>query len=177
MSAPLPLPELEFIPYLDENGQLPEFLQGKVGAYGIFDRTQTLQLVGFSRDIALSLRQHLVRQPQRCYWVKVQIVDRPSRTALETIRDHWIAENGETPPGNGTEQGAWNEPIEVRSAMTPEEQQRYASAMDEASQSKVLKTVARRVEAALLAELASRGARLDIRFNPKLKESGLLDLK
>jgi hypothetical protein len=49
--------------------------------------------------------------------------------------------------------------------------------LDELELSKLLKNVARRVEAEILAELESRGVRSEIRFNPKLKESGLLDLK
>jgi hypothetical protein len=37
--------------------------------------------------------------------------------------------------------------------------------------------VARRVEAEILVMLESRGIKTEIRFNPKLKEQGLLDLK
>jgi len=45
------LANLEYIPYIDENGQLPEYLQGKIGVYAIFDQQQTLQFVGYSRDV------------------------------------------------------------------------------------------------------------------------------
>lgn len=61
--------------------------------------------------------------------------------------------------------------------MTPEEQSNYANALDELTQMKLLKNVARRVEAEILAVLEQRGLRMQIRFNPKLKETGLLDLK
>jgi hypothetical protein len=44
-------------------------------------------------------------------------------------------------------------------------------------QSKILKNAARRVESQILSELESRGVQMQIRFNPKLKEKGLLDLK
>ncbi|MGB3757948.1 MAG: GIY-YIG nuclease family protein, partial [Rivularia sp. (in: cyanobacteria)] len=71
------LTSLEFIPYIDENGQLPEQFQGKIGVYAIFDRDKNLQFVGYSRDVFLSLRQHLVRQPEFCYWVKVETIERP----------------------------------------------------------------------------------------------------
>src|SRR4028118_480348 len=90
------LASLEYIPYLDNGGQLPETLQGKVGVYAIFDSEKVLQFVGYSRDVYLSLKQHFVRQPQNCYWLKVQTIDRPSRTILENIRESWIAENGST---------------------------------------------------------------------------------
>lgn len=171
------LSSLEFIPYLDDRGQLPEQLQGKVGVYAIFDQAQTLHYIGYSRDVYSSLRQHLVRQPQSCYWLKVQTIDRPSRTLLEEIRDAWIAENGTVPLGNGPDEAKWSQPIDVKTALTPEEQDQYATAIDEFSQAKVLKQAARRVEATVLEVLKSRGVQTEIRFNPKLKEEGLLDLK
>lgn len=73
------LASLEYIPFIDTKGQLPEQFQSRVGVYAIFDREQKLQYVGYSRDVDLSLKQHLVRQPQKCYWLKVQTTDRPSR--------------------------------------------------------------------------------------------------
>ena len=169
---------LEFIPYIDETGQLPAQLQGKVGAYAICDRNQVLQFIGYSRDVYLSLKQHLVRQPQLCYWVKVQTIDRPNRTILENIQTAWIAENGTTPSGNSTDEAKWTQSINVKPLMTPEEQANYAQAAgEELAQSKILKNVARRVEAEIIAQLKARGVQTEIRFNPKLKESGLLDLK
>ncbi|HEY9845870.1 MAG TPA: GIY-YIG nuclease family protein [Candidatus Caenarcaniphilales bacterium] len=173
-----PLASLEPIPYLDAEGHLPTQLEGKIGVYAIFDQAQTLQLISYSRDIYLSLKQHLVRQPQRCYWVKVQTINRPSRTALENIQTAWLAEHSLTPPGNGPDQAKWNQPIDVKAVMTPEEQAHYADPeIDEQSQRKVLKNAARRVEAAILAELKARQVQEDLRFNPKLKDVGLLDLK
>jgi hypothetical protein len=171
------LRHLEFLPYLGDRGQLPEQFQGKVGVYAIFDQDQALQYIGYSRDISLSLKQHFVRRPYQCYWLKVQTIDRPNRTILEEIRTTWIAENGSVPPGNVTAESQWNQPIDTKTQMTAEEQERYATAIDELTQMKVLKQTARRVEAAILTELKSRGLQEDIRFNPKLKESGLLDLK
>lgn len=170
------LASLEYIPYLDETGNLPEYLPGKIGVYAIFDREKVLQFVGYSRDIYLSLKQHLVRQPQSCYWFKVQTIDRPSRTILENTQNAWIEENGAVPLGNAADQAKWNQPIDAKSAITDEEQASF-SRLDELDQTKLLKKVARRVEETILAELKSRGVQMEIRFNPKLKESGLLDLK
>ncbi|MGL4620405.1 MAG: GIY-YIG nuclease family protein, partial [Chroococcidiopsis sp.] len=45
------------------------------------------------------------------------------------------------------------------------------------AQIKILKTAARRVEAEILSQLQTRGLQMQLRFNPKLKEQGLLDLK
>jgi hypothetical protein len=170
------LNDLDYIPYLDDTGNLPEKLHGKIGIYAIFDQNKTLQLVNYSRDIYLSLKQHLVRQPNSCYWLKVETIDRPNRTQLETIRDTWIEENGGKPPGNGADEAVWNHPIDAKVAMTDEEKVSYEKS-DELMQIKLLKQVARRVEAQILEELKSRGVQTEIRFNPKLKENGLLDLK
>jgi hypothetical protein len=169
------LASIEYIPYLDANGQLTDQFQG-IGVYAIFDREKVLQFVGYSRDVEFSLKQHLVRQPQKCYWLKVQTIDRPSRTILESIRDAWIAENGSIPAGNESDEATWTQPIDAKVAMTADEQSSYKSS-DELTQSKLLKTVARRVESQILAQLESRGVQMQIRFNPKLKEKGLLDLK
>lgn len=172
------LQSLSYISYIDENGQLPEDLQGKIGVYAIFNQEQSLQFVGYSRDVYLSLRQHLVRQPQQCYWVKLHTIDRPSRTILENIEQAWIAENASLPVGNGEQKAIWTQPIDVKTIMTPEEQVNYHNpANDEITQMKILKNIARRVEAEILASLELRGLKTQIRFNPKLKETGLLDVK
>jgi len=170
------LTDLDYITYLDENGNLPENLHGKIGIYAIFDQNKTLQLVNYSRDIYLSLKQHLVRQLKFCHWLKIQTIDKPNRTQLETIRDAWIAENGTIPVGNGAEEAVWHHPIDAKLVMTQEEKITYEKS-DELMQTKLLKQVARRVESQILEDLKARGVQTEIRFNPKLKEEGLLDLK
>ncbi|AFY79972.1 GIY-YIG nuclease family protein [Oscillatoria acuminata] len=172
-----PLSTLEFLPYLDDQGNCNSDFTGKVGVYAIFDGEKTLQYIGYSRDIVLSLKQHLMRKPNSCYWIKAQTIERPSRTILEEIRAAWIAENGQTPLGNGPDEGQWTQAIDVKPLMTDEEREKYEKSIDEFTQMKLLKQVSRRVEADLLAVLESRGLKEAIRFNPKLKESGLLDLK
>jgi len=172
------LASLEFFPYIDSEGKLPDFVQGKIGVCAIFDSEKVLQFVGYSRDIYLSLKQYLVRQHQNCYWLKVQIIDRPNRTILENIRESWIAENGSQPGGNGADAAKWNDPIDTKTVMTVEEIANYERiVIDEIAKDKLLKNVARRVENEILSELKARGVTEEIRFNPKLKTSGLLDLK
>lgn len=175
MDAPA-LTDMQFLPFLDNEGQISDQFAGKVGVYAIFDADQTLQYIGYSRDITLSLKQHLVRQPQKCYWLKVQTIDRPSRTILDGIRDAWIAETGAPPPGNSRDEPLWNQPIDAKARMTEAEQVAYTAA-DDAGRLKLLKQVARRVEADVLAALSDRGVLMPIRFDPKLKEEGLLGLK
>lgn len=172
-----PLAQLDFIPYLTEAGEiLTEPFEGKVGIYAIFDEAKILQYIGFSRNVYLSLKQHLTRRPMQCYWVKLQTVDRPNRTALAEMQADWIAENGSTPAGNGDDAAGWGQAIDAKAQITPEEQAAY-DAEDEAGQIKALKNVARRVEAEVKAVLEERGVTMKLRFDPKLKEQGLLTLK
>ena len=172
------LTSLEFIPYIDENGNLPEQYQGKIGVYAIFDLQKNLQFVGYSRDVFLSLRQHLVRQPESCYWIKVETIERPSRKILEEIEQAWIAENASLPLGNGENKDKWVSPIDAKALITAEEQANYDNPIhDEMAKIKIIKNVARRVEADILKQLEARGLQMQLRFNPKLKEEGLLDLK
>ncbi|MBE9047079.1 GIY-YIG nuclease family protein [Pleurocapsales cyanobacterium LEGE 10410] len=172
----IPLDSLEYLAYIDKDGSINEDMQGKIGVYSIFDRDRQMQYVGYSRDVYLSLKQHLIRQPQHCYWIKVQTIARPSRKVLEEIASAWIAENGTIPVGNNLAKSAWTEPIDANPAMTEEEKAQYQQS-EESKQIKIRKKVARRVEAEILKQLGDRGVRMDIRFNPKLKEKGLLDLK
>ncbi|WRH66392.1 MAG: GIY-YIG nuclease family protein [Planktothrix sp. GU0601_MAG3] len=179
MTTPTEIPSLnslDYISYLDENGKIPESLQGEIGVYAIFNQEKNLKYVGYSRNIYFSLKQHFIRQNQDCYWLKLQTIERPSRTILEEIQKAWIDENGSIPLGNGEDKSLWNDPIQVRPFMTPEEQDQYQKT-DDIGKEKLLKQAARRVEEQILSELKARGLQEEIRFNPKLKTSGLLDLK
>jgi hypothetical protein len=170
------LDNLEFINYLDEKGEIPEVYQGKIGVYAIFNQDKILQMVGYSRDIYLSLKQHLVRQPLECYWFKIEMIERPSRTILDNIKQKWIEENGSIPIGNSSQEDLWNKAIDVKPFMTQEEKETYQKE-EEIAQIKLLKKVARRIETEVMNNLEERGIKMEIRFNPKLKEQGLLDLK
>jgi hypothetical protein len=170
------LSSLEYLPYLNQDGCIDEDVQGKIGVYSIFDENKQMQYVGYSRDVYLSLKQHLIRQPESCHWIKVQTITRPSRKILDEIASAWIEENGKTPIGNDAQNSLWTEPIDANPAMTEEEKAQYQQS-EELKQTKIRKKVARRVEAQILERLGDRGVKMDIRFNPKLKEKGLLDLK
>jgi hypothetical protein len=170
--------ELSGLPYIDAEGQLPSQFEGKIGVYAIYDADKVLAYIGYSRDVSLSLKQHIVRQPQQCFWVKVTTVERPNRTLLETIKAAWIEENGAVPIGNGEAATLWEQPIDVKSQMLPEESVQYADPqLDDLQHQRILKQAGRRIEQTILDLLAERGLREALRFNPKLKDSGLLDLK
>jgi hypothetical protein len=170
------LSNLAFSPYISDTGELPLELQNQIGVYAIFDRQKVLQFVGYSRDIYLSLKQHLVRRPEACYWVKSTTIDRPNRTFLTEVQSAWIAENTTMPVGNDVDSSIWLDPIDTNSAMTAAESASLTD-LDEVAKIKLFKQVARRVESKILAQLQERGVTTEIRFNPKLKEQGLLDLK
>lgn len=172
------LASLEYYAYIDDDGEVMADFEGKIGVYAIFDGDKILQFVGYSRDIYLSLKQHLVRQPQSCYWVKLQTIERPQRKVLEDIESAWMIEDGSNSIMKSLCKQKWTNAIDVRDLMTAEEKNDYEyKAVDDLGKSKVLKSVARRVEGEILAVLKERGVNTQIRFNPKLKEVGLLDLK
>jgi hypothetical protein len=181
MQAPSEYPslsELTAFPYIDSEGQLPSQFEGQIGVYAIYNREQVLAYIGYSRDVSLSLKQHIVRQPQECYSIKVTTVERPNRTLLETIKAAWIEENQAVPVGNDSATERWEQPIDVKGKMLPEELAQYNDPqLDDQQHLKILKQAARRIEQDILTLLTARGVTEALRFNPKLKDSGLLDLK
>jgi hypothetical protein len=175
-TLPTALADLPWLPFLDEAGQLPTGLERTIGAFAVFDRDRTLQYVSYSRDLGLSLRQCLVRCPEACHWVKVQPIERPSRAVLEGICAAWLAAAMAVPVGNGAESDRWGRAIDAKATITPEDQTALDGAIDDHRRGKILKQIARRQEATIQEQLAARGVGFEIRFNPKLKEQGLLDL-
>ncbi len=177
LSMSLPkLAELDFLPYIDADGAIAPTLGGKIGLYGIFDGSQTLCYVGYSRDVSKSLQQHLIRCPEQCHWVKIFQCDRPSRTLLEEMRAAWLTENGTVPPGNGEAESLWTQPIDIKEDLPPAAREALQQST-ELEMVKHLKNYARQREATIKEYLIGRGLKIDLRFQPKLKEQGLLDLK
>lgn len=177
MSLPAPtLAELPLHPYIDGSGRVAPDLKGAIGLYAIFDAAGRVQYIGYSRDIRLSLLQHLVRCPQGCSGYKAIAIERPDRPWLETVKQQWLAELGTVPLGNERDRPQWENAIDVKEQMTEAERAAWASA-DSLTQPKLLKQVARRVEAAILEQLRQRSLQEPLVFNAKLKESGRLDLK
>ncbi|AFY68423.1 hypothetical protein Pse7367_0105 [Thalassoporum mexicanum PCC 7367] len=162
-----------FLPYLDESGDIAPELAGKIGVYGIFDADRNLQYVGISRDIATSLRLHLVRVPDRCHWLKVATVDKPSRTLLREIQTSW---QGDLELAEEDRQ-LWEQPLDCKKLMTEAEQEQLSNTILDIEIERILKNVARRVEKEIMAKIEARGAKFAIRFNPKRKAEGILDIK
>eukprot|EP00897_Mesotaenium_endlicherianum_P010754 jgi/Mesen1/9707/ME000069S09118 len=175
------LAALPFVPYLTEEGKFTDCSDAtaKATVYAIFDDDKALQYIGISRGVYQSMRLHFARRPRQCSWVKLQHITRPSRAALEAIKDRWIAENGTLPAGNdgGEVQNLWENPLDCKPLMTEEERQRVEEAAPGPPTAKAYKMVARRVEAELEEGFKARRCTETLRFDPKLKEQALLDLK
>jgi hypothetical protein len=71
------------------------------GVYAVLDRQQCTQYIGYSRNVLLSLNGHLSQNGAACCaFVRVQAFKYPKRTEMESLRDAWIAELEDVPPGN-----------------------------------------------------------------------------
>ncbi|MCM1982649.1 GIY-YIG nuclease family protein [Lyngbya confervoides] len=172
------LQDLAYLPYIDDQGYLPQALDQKIGAYVIFDQHQSPQHLGYSRNVRVSLKQHLVRQPLACHWVKATMIDRPSKRDLEAQVQAWLEEIGRSPYSQSNPQSGWIEAIQVKERLTSAEQAILeVSHLDERGKIRATKQIARRIEADILGQLSDRGLREKLRFNPKLKELGILDIQ
>ena len=134
--------------------------------------------LGFSRNVLLSLKQSLVRNPEACHWVKVTTIDRPSKSQLQEILTQWQQESGGSPYSEANPEKRWTESINLHEHMDEDEKVTYASAdLTDRAKVKLLKQISRKLEAKILTQLEQRGYQDELRFNPKLKESGILDVK
>jgi hypothetical protein len=76
------------------------------GVYAVLDGDRQTQYVGYSRNVALSLRSHLTQMgAEVCTWVRVQAFKFPKRDDMEKLRDEWIAALPSPPLGNSD--GTW----------------------------------------------------------------------
>jgi hypothetical protein len=177
------LSSLPMLPYLTEAGLTTDVMDGapsgvKASAYAVFDSDQRLVYVGASRGVQQSLRLHLARCPELTYGIKVYHITKPSRTLLGLIMDAWMDEEGGAPIGNdgGPGQDRWENPMNVMPLMTDQDRADLESAREKGREDGAIKKIARRFEAEKVAVLESRGVTENMRFDPKLKGKGLLDL-
>ncbi|MGQ9867142.1 MAG: GIY-YIG nuclease family protein [Pseudanabaenaceae cyanobacterium] len=167
------IPHLEDLPAQPywQNGDVSPSYHGQIGVYAILDGDRTVVYVGRSRDMGASLRLHGWRQPERCVWVKSQVLAKPDGVYLQTVQQAWREQTGVGDPA------IWEKPLDCRPLMTVEEQTLLAQAATEGEGAAVLKNVARRVEAEILARLVAHGLSFPIRFDPKRKSEGILDAR
>lgn len=150
----------------------------RASVFAVSDAEDVVQYIGISRSVHQSLLLILGRCPELCHFVRVEHIDKPSRATLEAIRRGWITELGALPPGNEASEGGspWEGPLDVRPLMTPDEETELHAASASGREASVLKAVCRRLEASKVHALKARNVRESLRFDPKLKAQGLLDL-
>ncbi|XP_010505445.1 PREDICTED: bifunctional monothiol glutaredoxin-S16, chloroplastic isoform X2 [Camelina sativa] len=99
VSAVKSLTETELLP-ISESDSIPS----ASGVYAVYDKSDELQFVGISRNIASSVSAHLKSVPELCGSVKVGIVEEPDKAVLTQAWKSWIEEHiketGKVPPGN-----------------------------------------------------------------------------
>ncbi len=96
------------------------------GVYAVLNGDRQAQFIGYSRNVALSLRSHLMQQGEAvCALVTVQPFKFPKRDAMEQLRDKWIAALPSPPPGNID--GTWAATIKdaATQAMSAAEREAY----------------------------------------------------
>jgi hypothetical protein len=106
-----------------------ETAEAKVaGVYAVLDGDRQTQYIGYSRNVTLSLKSHLTQHgANTCAFVKVQPFKFPKREEMEQLRDAWIAELPQTPPGNVDTSGAWAGTVKdaASQTMSPAEREAY----------------------------------------------------
>lgn len=96
------------------------------GVYAVLDGDRQTQFIGYSRNVALSLRGHLTAQGEgNCRFVKVHPFKFPKRDAMEALKADWIAAQPSPPPGN--RDGTWAGTIKEAASqvMSPAEREAY----------------------------------------------------
>jgi hypothetical protein len=78
------------------------------GVYAVVDNANRTQYIGYSRNVLTSLKGHLAEHGSNvCAGVRVRVFKFPKREEMEIVRDNWIVELDEVPPGNTGEGGVW----------------------------------------------------------------------
>ncbi|MEO1402354.1 MAG: GIY-YIG nuclease family protein [Cyanobacteria bacterium J06635_1] len=71
------------------------------GVYAVLNGDRETQFIGYSRNVALSLRSHLTQKgADMCALVRVHPFNFPKRDVMEQLRDEWIEALPGPPPGN-----------------------------------------------------------------------------
>jgi hypothetical protein len=98
------------------------------GVYAVLDSANRTQYVGYSRNVLTSLKGHLAEHGSEvCAHVRVQVFKFPKREEMESLRDLWIAELAQVPPGNTGEGGIWATTVGeiAKAAMSEQEKAAY----------------------------------------------------
>ena len=76
--------------------------------FSVFDAEDSLQFIGFSKDIRSSLRNVYYRQPNKCSFYRFVDLPELDQKQMAGIRDAWLLqEDGRIPPGLGEDKHLW----------------------------------------------------------------------
>ena len=99
-----------------------------VGVYAVLGRDRRTHYIGYSRNVALSLKGHVAQLgTDICAFVQVQTFKFPKRDVMEQQRDAWIAQLDYVPSGNAEASDLWAGTVgeAAIAAMSPTERQTY----------------------------------------------------
>lgn len=97
------------------------------GVYSVLNCDRQTQYIGYSRNVALSLRGHLTQLGQDiCSFVRVQPFDFPKRDDMAALQNRWIAELDTMPPGNEADNELWATTVGAAAIATMSEAERQA---------------------------------------------------
>ncbi len=98
------------------------------GVYAVIDTNHLTQYIGYSRNILLSINGHIAQNgSENCAFLRVKTFKFPKREEMENLRDAWIAELENIPPGNSIDSEMWASTVgqAARAAMSADEQKAY----------------------------------------------------
>lgn len=83
------------------------------GAYAIFDSSDTIVYMGYTKNVATKLSFHQSLQPKSCISFKVYVPSVPpelmSPDMLENVLEYWVREIGTVPKGNSVDRLLWEQ--------------------------------------------------------------------
>ena len=98
------------------------------GVYAVIDSSHQTQYVGYSRNVSISLKGHLIEHGSDvCAYVRVRSFKFPKREEMEQLRDSWITASNSVPPGNAGSSDGWAATLGeiAAAAMSPAEREAY----------------------------------------------------
>lgn len=144
------------------------------GVYSILDADDQCRTVGISRDVYTTLARCLVRQPARAYSYRLKRFARPSRKLLEDTRSAW-AVDAVDPDADWT-------PIDITAPefytqLSDAAREKIEGAEMPGINSKALKAACREIQKDIEQKMNERGLKDKLKFAPKLKDKGILDVE
>eukprot|EP01023_Acetabularia_acetabulum_P041681 TRINITY_DN4075_c0_g1_i2.p1 TRINITY_DN4075_c0_g1~~TRINITY_DN4075_c0_g1_i2.p1 ORF type:complete len:383 (-),score=63.79 TRINITY_DN4075_c0_g1_i2:1778-2926(-) len=111
------LSELPMNTILNQTGYIMPQVQDNTQAaiFAVFDKEKKLQFIGFSKDVAESLRKVFTRRPDKAYFYKLIEYSEVNQEEMAKAREVWFEEVGGPPLGNriAMEREMWQQPVDA----------------------------------------------------------------